>query len=90
MIRRTVRASLWLAGLLVLAWVTFFVPLGERTLYEHLSRIAATDEAQDLGREAEQAGKKLGTQVERKWREIADGGPDGGAADGGDDPPPSL
>lgn len=29
-------------------YCAFFVPLGERTLYAHLSRIAATDEAKEL------------------------------------------
>jgi hypothetical protein len=30
-----------------------FVPLGEKTLYQHLIRIAGTDEARELGRELE-------------------------------------
>jgi hypothetical protein len=35
-----------LAGVL---YVTFFVPIGPRTLYSHVTRIAATSEARDLG-----------------------------------------
>ena len=42
---RTALRMLALAGLL---YVTFFVPLGPHTLYGHLSRIAATDEAHEL------------------------------------------
>jgi hypothetical protein len=36
---------LLLAGLL---YATFFVPIGEHTLYRHATRIAATPEAQEL------------------------------------------
>lgn len=36
-----------LAGLLYFA---FFVPLGPHTLYRHVTRIAATDEATELSR----------------------------------------
>jgi len=44
MVRTGVR-MLSLAGVL---YVTFFVPLGPRTLYGHLSRIADTQEASEL------------------------------------------
>jgi hypothetical protein len=42
---RTAFRMLALAGVL---YATFFVPLGPRTLYGHMSRIAATDEAHEL------------------------------------------
>jgi hypothetical protein len=37
-----------LACLVGLAYFAFFVPLGKRTLYQHLVGISATDEAQEL------------------------------------------
>jgi hypothetical protein len=37
---------LLLAGII---YATFFVPIGEHTLYRHATRIAATPEAQELG-----------------------------------------
>jgi hypothetical protein len=37
---------LLLAGLI---YATFFVPIGDHTLYRHATRIAATKEAQELG-----------------------------------------
>jgi hypothetical protein len=43
---RTGFRMLALAGVL---YVTFFVPIGPRTLYGHMTRIAATAEAHDLG-----------------------------------------
>jgi hypothetical protein len=46
MVRTGVR-MLALAGFL---YVAFFVPLGSYTLYGHVRRIAATDEAEDLTR----------------------------------------
>ena len=42
---RTALRMLALAGVL---YATFFVPLGPRTLYGHMSRIAATSEAHEL------------------------------------------
>jgi hypothetical protein len=35
-------------ALAALLYCMFFVPIGERTLYAHLSRIASTEEAQEL------------------------------------------
>lgn len=75
-----IRAALKTCVLSVLLAVTlygvFFVPLGERTLWEHLSRIAATEEAQDLGREADQASERFGRALQRGWESTKrDGGP---------------
>lgn len=47
MVRLAAKLLMWAAAL----YVFFFVPLGERTLYQHLERIAATPAAQELGGE---------------------------------------
>jgi len=70
MIRAVLKGILYLATSLFVAWLIFFVPLGERTLFEHVSRIAATDEAQDLGREALEAGERAEGAVRHKVREM--------------------
>jgi len=41
----------------------FFLPVGERTLYEHVARIAATDPAQELGSEVGGALSRAGDAV---------------------------
>jgi hypothetical protein len=48
MIGFLIRTSLKLLGLSVILYVTFFVAIGELTLWEHLRRIAGSDEARDL------------------------------------------
>ena len=48
MIGFLVRTSFKLLILSVVLYVTFFVPIGELTLWEHLGRIAKSDEAQEL------------------------------------------
>lgn len=48
MIGFLIRTSLKLLGLSVVLYVTFFVSIGELTLWEHLRRIAGSDEARDL------------------------------------------
>ncbi len=59
MIRRALSGLFSLFVLVVLGYLFFFVPLGERTLYDHVSRIAATPEAEELGRDAERASERL-------------------------------
>lgn len=50
-----------------LAAVTFFlVPLGSKTLYQHLCAIFATKEAGELGRELEKTGKTVVKEVEKE------------------------
>ena len=65
--RRLINGFLWLVGLAVVTVVYFFVPLGRFTLYEHTLRIAATEPAQELGREEREASvfgpAELGDQV---------------------------
>lgn len=45
---RLIRAVLLLILLLVLAYVAATVPLGQKTLWQHLHAIAETDESQQL------------------------------------------
>jgi hypothetical protein len=52
-----------LAGL---AYFAFFVPLGERTLYQHLAGISATDEAQELKEELSKKAKGVKDDVTSK------------------------
>ena len=65
MIRRTIRLIWTGAVLAFLAYVLFFVPLGERTAFEHLMRVINTDEARELGRE-------VGVATERLTKEISE------------------
>ena len=59
------------SGIVTLAvlWFVFFVELGERTLFQHVLRIAQTEEAQDLGREVGEASRRLGDEVSRSIEE---------------------
>ncbi|MFZ1864602.1 MAG: hypothetical protein WAU39_10300 [Polyangiales bacterium] len=67
MIRRSIRLVWTGAVLAFLAYVLFFVRLGERSAFQHLMRVIHTDEAQELGREVgaatERIAKQIGTQV---------------------------
>jgi hypothetical protein len=52
-----------------LAAVTFFlVPLGKKTLFQHLCAVFSTKEASELGRELEKTGK---TVVDEVHKEVA-------------------
>ncbi len=67
-------SGIWsLIVLCVVGYFVFFVPLGERTLFGHVRRIVATDEAQELGREVGEAGRRLGDELRAQLRG-ADGG----------------
>jgi len=83
--RSLTKSLLALVGLAVVAYVFFFVPLGERTLWQHARRIAATDEAQELGREAtaaaERAREHLEHEIDEHIRE--DAGPVDAGVDAG-------
>ncbi len=71
------RTVLSLVGLAVVSYVFFFVPLGQRTLYQHALRIAGTEEAQELGREAADAADDLREHIEEQIeRHIMDAGTD--------------
>ena len=69
MVRTGVR-MLTLAGVL---YFSFFVQLGSRTLYGHLSRIAATEEAGELTSAVSTAAKRIYTAVSE--RVVPDGQP---------------
>lgn len=74
----------WAISFLVsfaVAWFVFMVPLGRFTLFEHLRRIAATDEAQELGDEAVEASGRLRGEVARQVGDAMrpDAGSDGPA-----------
>lgn len=59
--------GLWsLLVLGVVGYFVFFVPLGERTLYQHIRRIAATEEAGALREEVGVAGQKLADDLRRE------------------------
>ncbi|MBZ0122137.1 MAG: hypothetical protein K8H88_34405 [Sandaracinaceae bacterium] len=74
--RRLIRGIVYLAGLCALTFVFFFVPIGQRTLWDHAQRIAATEPAQELGQELGAAGERVGDRARSEWeaRLQADGG----------------
>jgi len=73
MIRKVVSGIFSLFVLCVLSYLAFFVPLGERTLAEHVERIGATPEAEDLGEDAQRASERIEETVrDRLEEEIAD------------------
>jgi len=67
MIRRSIRLVWTGAVLAFVAYLLFFVQLGERSAFGHLMRVINTDEAQELGREVsaatERIAKRIGDQV---------------------------
>ncbi|MGB5811466.1 MAG: hypothetical protein WBG86_13090 [Polyangiales bacterium] len=67
MIRRTIRL-LWRGAVIgFVAYAFFFARLGDRTPFQHVMRIASTEEAQELGHEVgvatERITKQIGNQV---------------------------
>ena len=80
-----VRMVLSWVGVAVVVYVVLFVPVGDRTLWQHAVRIAGTDEAQELKDEAVDAAERLQDHVEQQLDEhVRDGGTDADAGDGGD------
>jgi hypothetical protein len=67
---KLIKLALLLVGLLGLAYLAFFVPLGEETLYEHLVGISETDEAAKLGDELEKKAKDISDDVVETVPEI--------------------
>jgi hypothetical protein len=49
MLRFMLKAAFSMLALAGFLYATFFVPLGQHTLYAHLARIAGTQEARELG-----------------------------------------
>ncbi len=66
MIRKAASGCVSLIVLAVFAYLAFFVPLGERTLAEHVSRIAATPEAEELGDDAVRASERIAQEIEEQ------------------------
>jgi len=84
--RRLFRVALSLVGLLAFLWVLFMVPLGRRTLWEHITRVAATPAAQEMGSELGRAGEDLADEVVNQVDRLRrDAGAEAGQADPGDD-----
>jgi hypothetical protein len=67
-VRRLLHGIVWLIGVCAIAYVYFFVPVGQRTLYQHTVRIAATEPAQELGGELEQVGEDVSDRAQEEWR----------------------
>ena len=63
MIRRSVDTVIGTVCLACVGYVYFFVPVGQRTLFEHTMRIAATEPAQEFGRDATSTAQTLGAHV---------------------------
>jgi hypothetical protein len=63
MITWAVRGAVSIAITAIVLYFVFLVPLGERTLYQHIMRIARTEEAQDLGDEVGEAGGRLKEEI---------------------------
>lgn len=68
MIKNAIKGVVYLTAFGVLAYLFFFVPLGERTTWQHLQRIAATDEAQELGTEVGEATERAESALREKLR----------------------
>ena len=63
MIKRSMRL-LWRGAVLsFLIYVLFFVQLGERSAFQHLMRVADTEEAQELGREVSAATERITEEI---------------------------
>jgi hypothetical protein len=75
--RRLFSSLLSLIGFAVVAYVWFFVPIGQRTLHEHALRIADTEPARELGDEARDASERAVDHVRGEW-EARYGAPDAG------------
>lgn len=78
MITRTIRLAGSLITGAVVVYVVLCVPIGKRTLFEHLSRIISTPEAQELQTDLERAGTDLKEEVEARIETL--GNPDAGEA----------
>ena len=55
---------MWRGAILAfLVYVLFFVQLGERSAFQHLMRVADTQEAQELGREVSAATHRITNEI---------------------------
>lgn len=70
-------------AVVALAAVTFFlVPLGQKTMFQHVCAIFSTKEAGELGRELEKTGKTVVAEVEHEVVAKAPPAPSGAAPGG--------
>jgi len=69
--RKLVNLFFWTIGVLVVAAVYFFVPVGRYTLFEHTLRIAATEPAQELGEDVTDTASDLGRSAMEQWDDRA-------------------
>jgi hypothetical protein len=66
-VRRILNGVLWLIGLVAVLVLSFVVPVGRYTLFEHARRIAATEPARDLERDLGEAGDAIGESARSEW-----------------------
>ena len=71
MIRWAFRAAWSTAVTAIVLYFFFMVPLGERTLFQHVMRIVRTEEAQELGREVGEASQRLETTITSEMEKSA-------------------
>ncbi|MBW2276443.1 MAG: hypothetical protein JRF63_03060 [Deltaproteobacteria bacterium] len=69
---KLIKLLLVVVGLAGLAYLTFFVPLGDYTLYQHLVGISETEEAQVLGDEISKKAEDLKSDVAEKVPAVID------------------
>ena len=76
------RLIFWVCVAAVAFYLAVTVPLGKRTLAEHVRRIWATPEARDLRDDLkvqkEKAARELNRRITEVRHKLSDGGPDGG------------
>ena len=78
MIGRKLDALLAFIGLCTVAYVFFRVPLGQRTMYEHAKRIAATEPARELETDVRSRSDEVRREVTSKVKQLASDALDGG------------
>ena len=69
--RKLVNIFFWSIGVIVVAIVYFFVPIGRYTLFEHTLRISATEPAQELGEDVSETASELGEAALEEWDDRA-------------------
>ena len=67
--KRLFNSIVWLAGLIAILYVFFFVQVGRRTLFGHTMNIAATPEAQELGEDLHESVQEIREQAREQRRQ---------------------
>lgn len=78
---RIIKLLVGLAGLAVFVWCGSNIPLGSRTLFQHLQAIGGTRETQELLDGTRQSAQPLVDGVRRRLGNAASGGEDDRAED---------